>query len=170
MVHVDDDTGDGVTADPEVTETTLTPADEYFVMACDGLWDVVSNEEAVAMIKVREEKGGVVATKRDKTIRKNPQRIVIVIGKNVVKFRRDFFLLSKTIDKRFPVTQLSAVFFLAKYIEPPCFQDTVKEPSMCAKRLGSEAMTRMSGDNITVVVAYLKDVSTAEVVTWERAF
>ena len=41
---------------------------------------------------------------------------------------------------------------------------------MCAKRLGSEAMTRMSGDNITVVVAYLKDVSTAEVVTWERAF
>ena len=49
-------------------------------------------------------------------------------------------------------------------------KDTVKEPSMCAKRLGSEAMTRMSGDNITVVVAFLKDVSTAEVVTWERAF
>lgn len=44
--------GDGVTPDPEVTETTLTPRDEYFVMACDGLWDVVSNEEAVAMIKV----------------------------------------------------------------------------------------------------------------------
>ena len=82
-----------------MTETTLTPRDEYFVVACDGLWDVVSNEEAVAMIK-----------------------------------------------------------------------DTVKEPSMCAKRLGSEAMTRMSGDNITVVVAFLKDVSTAEVVTWERAF
>ena len=62
------------------------------------------------------------------------------------------------------------VVFLVKYIEPPCVEDTVKEPSMCAKRLGSEAMTRMSGDNITVVVAYLKDVSTAEVVTWERAF
>jgi len=46
----------------------------------------------------------------------------------------------------------------------------IKEPSMCAKRLGSEAMTRMSGDNITVVVAFLKNVATAEVVTWERAF
>lgn len=44
--------GDGVMPDPEVTETTLTPRDEYFVMACDGLWDVVSNEEAVSMIKV----------------------------------------------------------------------------------------------------------------------
>jgi len=33
--------GDGVTADPEVSETRLTASDEYFVMACDGLWDVV---------------------------------------------------------------------------------------------------------------------------------
>ena len=65
MIHVDDDTGYGVTTDPEVTETTLTPADEYFVMACDGLWDVVSNEEAVAMIKVGGGKGGVVETKRE---------------------------------------------------------------------------------------------------------
>ena len=30
--------GDGVTADPEVTETKLFPEDEYFIMACDGLW------------------------------------------------------------------------------------------------------------------------------------
>ena len=49
-------------------------------------------------------------------------------------------------------------------------RDTVKEPSMCAKRLGSEALTRMSGDNITVIVAFLKDVDTAETVTWERSF
>jgi hypothetical protein len=49
-------------------------------------------------------------------------------------------------------------------------KDTVKEPGMCAKRLGSEAMTRMSGDNITVVVAFLKDLATSEKVTWERAF
>ena len=91
--------GDGVTCDPEVSVTRLTPDDAYFVLACDGLWDAVTDAEAVAMIR-----------------------------------------------------------------------DTVKEPSMCAKRLGSEAITRMSGDNITVVVAFLKDVSTAETVTWERAF
>ena len=43
--------GDGVTSDPEVSETRLTSSDEYFIMACDGLWDVMSNEDAVAMIK-----------------------------------------------------------------------------------------------------------------------
>ena len=91
--------GDGVTALPEVTKVHLTPAHEYLVVACDGLWDVVSNEECVKMIK-----------------------------------------------------------------------DTVKEPNMCAKRLGSEALTRMSGDNITVIVAFLKDLATSEKVTWERAF
>ena len=37
--------GDGVTALPEVTKVHLTPAHEYLVVACDGLWDVVSNEE-----------------------------------------------------------------------------------------------------------------------------
>ena len=90
---------DGVTAMPEVTKVDLTPAHEYLVVACDGLWDVVSDEECVKMIK-----------------------------------------------------------------------DTVKEPNMCAKRLGSEALTRMSGDNITVIVAFLKDLATSEKVTWERAF
>ena len=91
--------GDGVTSLPEITKVDLSGGDEYIVVACDGLWDVVSNEECVKMIK-----------------------------------------------------------------------DTVKEPGMCAKRLGSEAMTRMSGDNITVVVAFLKDLATSEKVTWERAF
>jgi serine/threonine protein phosphatase PrpC len=49
-------------------------------------------------------------------------------------------------------------------------RDTVKDPGMCAKRLGSEAVTRNSGDNITVVVVFLKRQNTAETVTWERAF
>jgi serine/threonine protein phosphatase PrpC len=90
---------DGVVATPEVTRTRLDANDAYVVLACDGLWDVCSNEDAVSMIR-----------------------------------------------------------------------DTVKEPSMCAKRLGAEALTRMSGDNITVIVAFVKDASTAELVTWERAF
>jgi serine/threonine protein phosphatase PrpC len=89
----------GVTAEPEVRRVRLTPRDAYVVVACDGLWDVVSAPEVGAMLR-----------------------------------------------------------------------DTVKEPSMCAKRLGSEALTRMSGDNITVIVAFLKDVDTAETVTWERSF
>jgi serine/threonine protein phosphatase PrpC len=34
--------------------------------------------------------------------------------------------------------------------------DTVKHPDMAAKRLATEAMTRGSGDNITVLVAFLQ--------------
>jgi hypothetical protein len=36
----------------------------------------------------------------------------------------------------------------------------VKEPGMCAKRLATEALTRGSGDNIAVVVAFLQPVRT----------
>ncbi|KAK3218035.1 hypothetical protein Dsin_012005 [Dipteronia sinensis] len=87
----DDDLKPAVTAEPEITETVLSPEDEFLVMASDGLWDVVSNEEAVNIIR-----------------------------------------------------------------------DTVKEPGMCSKRLATEAAERGSKDNITVIVIFLRPVSTAE--------
>jgi hypothetical protein len=49
-------------------------------------------------------------------------------------------------------------------------KDTVKEPSMCAKRLGCEALTRLSGDNVTVLVGFLRGNRTCENVSWARAF
>jgi serine/threonine protein phosphatase PrpC len=85
--------------DARADDTHPSGKDFALVLACDGLWDVVSNADA-----------------------------------------RDLVL------------------------------DTVKEPSMSAKRLGSEALARGSGDNVTVVVAFLKETNTAETVTWERAF
>ncbi|XP_057549795.1 protein kinase and PP2C-like domain-containing protein isoform X2 [Amaranthus tricolor] len=87
----DDDLKPVVTAEPEILETPLSPEDEYLVMASDGLWDVMSNEEVVSIIR-----------------------------------------------------------------------DTVKEPSMCAKRLATEAAQRGSKDNITVIVVFLRPVTTAE--------
>ncbi|KAF3442186.1 hypothetical protein FNV43_RR16102 [Rhamnella rubrinervis] len=41
-------------------------------------------------------------------------------------------------------------------------RDTVKEPGMCSKRLATEAAERGSTDNITVIVIFLRPVSTAE--------
>lgn len=87
----DDDLKPSVTAEPEITETSLSAEDEYLVMASDGLWDVISNDDVVSIIK-----------------------------------------------------------------------DTVKEPAMCSKRLATEAAARGSGDNITVIVVFLRPVSTAE--------
>lgn len=87
----DDDVKPAVTAEPEVTETILSTDDEFLVMASDGLWDIISNEEVISIIK-----------------------------------------------------------------------DTVKEPGMCSKRLATEAVERGSKDNITVIVIFLRPVSTAE--------
>ncbi|XP_010244437.1 PREDICTED: protein kinase and PP2C-like domain-containing protein [Nelumbo nucifera] len=87
----DDDLKPAVTAEPEITKINLSPEDEYLVMASDGLWDVMSNEDVVSIIR-----------------------------------------------------------------------DTVKEPGMCSKRLATEAAERGSKDNITVIVVFLRPVSTAE--------
>eukprot|EP00210_Caulerpa_lentillifera_P009064 g8649.t1 len=80
-----------VVAEPEVSVWSLSPADEFLVLATDGLWDVLTNEEVVRLV-----------------------------------------------------------------------QDTVKEPDLCSKRLAMEALTRGSQDNITVIVVFLKAVSTLE--------
>ncbi|KMZ66536.1 putative protein phosphatase 2C 59 [Zostera marina] len=40
-----------VIADPEIQEEVIDKSLEFLIIASDGLWDVVSNEEAVALIK-----------------------------------------------------------------------------------------------------------------------
>ncbi|XP_010548568.1 PREDICTED: probable protein phosphatase 2C 59 isoform X2 [Tarenaya hassleriana] len=44
-----------VVADPEIQEEKVDSTLEFLILASDGLWDVVSNEEAVEMIKEIEE-------------------------------------------------------------------------------------------------------------------
>ncbi|KAL7281795.1 hypothetical protein ACG7TL_005118 [Trametes sanguinea] len=40
-----------VTGTPFTTETELTKKDEFVILACDGLWDVVEDQEAVDLIR-----------------------------------------------------------------------------------------------------------------------
>ncbi|XAR71468.1 Phosphoprotein phosphatase, partial [Bertholletia excelsa] len=40
-----------VVADPEIQEQKVDDSLEFLILASDGLWDVVTNEEAVAMVK-----------------------------------------------------------------------------------------------------------------------
>ena len=75
----------GMSAVAESGSHVLTSQDEFVLVASDGLWDVVSNEDAVALV-----------------------------------------------------------------------HDTVKNPSMAAKRLVVEALARGSGDNVTAVVCFLQ--------------
>lgn len=40
----------GVISEPEFTERKLTPTDKFLVIATDGLWEFIDNEETVAMV------------------------------------------------------------------------------------------------------------------------
>lgn len=44
-----------VVADPEIQEEKVDSALEFLILASDGLWDVVTNEEAVGMVKPIQE-------------------------------------------------------------------------------------------------------------------
>jgi protein phosphatase 2C family protein 2/3 len=48
-----DEHGDIITARPDITEVPLTRDIAFVVVACDGVWDVVSNEQAGAFVDVR---------------------------------------------------------------------------------------------------------------------
>ncbi len=42
-----------VVADPDILEEELSSEDHLLILATDGLWDVVSNQDAIMMIRVR---------------------------------------------------------------------------------------------------------------------
>ena len=41
------------TANPDVIEKPLTPDHEFMVLACDGIWDVLTNQEVVEFVRNR---------------------------------------------------------------------------------------------------------------------
>ncbi|KAI8147886.1 phosphatase 2C-like domain-containing protein [Fennellomyces sp. T-0311] len=42
-----------VTAEPDVTEHRLIPQDEFIVIACDGIWDCMSNQQVADFIRAK---------------------------------------------------------------------------------------------------------------------
>lgn len=46
-----------ISAHPDVKKITLTPQDRFFVLACDGVWDVMTNQEVVTFVGERLDKG-----------------------------------------------------------------------------------------------------------------
>lgn len=46
-----------VTAYPDVTETELHAGDEFVILACDGIWDVLTDQEACDFVRSRLQKG-----------------------------------------------------------------------------------------------------------------
>ena len=46
-----------ITAEPDVRTVTLEAADEFLVLACDGVWDVMSSQQCVDFVRERIAKG-----------------------------------------------------------------------------------------------------------------
>lgn len=46
-----------ITAEPEICKISLMPEDKFFVLACDGVWDVMSNQDCVDFVSQRLEQG-----------------------------------------------------------------------------------------------------------------
>ena len=44
-----------ITAEPDVKHVALSPGDSFFVLACDGVWDVMTNQQACDFVSERLE-------------------------------------------------------------------------------------------------------------------
>lgn len=42
-----------ITAEPDIVEVVLQPNDEFFILGCDGIWDCLSNIQAVKYVRDR---------------------------------------------------------------------------------------------------------------------
>jgi serine/threonine protein phosphatase PrpC len=49
--------GQIISAEPDISLTKLQPGDSFFVLACDGVWDIMSNDQIVEFILERLAKG-----------------------------------------------------------------------------------------------------------------
>lgn len=46
-----------ISALPDIKKITLTDKDEFMILACDGIWNSMTNEDVVTFIKDRLNKG-----------------------------------------------------------------------------------------------------------------
>lgn len=46
-----------ISALPDVKRVTLSPKDEFMILACDGIWNSLSSEEVVDFVRKRIQKG-----------------------------------------------------------------------------------------------------------------
>ena len=141
--------GQGLIADPEVTCRELGAEDQFIVIATDGLWDKCDNTEAVNI--VHDTGAGFLVPALHAKAPNAGSRCCM----------RSFLDLSLGVLRScIACTSPALLVWIVnmKMWVGGVVPAAVKEPGMCAKRLATESLTRGSGDNIAVAVAFLQPV------------
>jgi serine/threonine protein phosphatase PrpC len=84
-----------VIPDPEIRSTTLTKKDEFLILACDGVWDVVTNDGAVKIVQnyLEQHPGnmkGAAEHLKDEALKRDSTDNITVIVLDLVSYMRDF--------------------------------------------------------------------------------
>lgn len=67
-----------MTAFPDIKKVMIKPEHDFIILACDGIWDCFSNEQAVKYVRNKREKGpksGVLKTRTSKTGASSPLKV-----------------------------------------------------------------------------------------------
>jgi serine/threonine protein phosphatase PrpC len=75
-----------ITSEPDIISTDLCDTDEFIVLGCDGIWDCLSNEQAVAFVRERidtKTPTEIVREMLDQVISKDPKETQGIGGDNM---------------------------------------------------------------------------------------
>ncbi|KAJ1516953.1 Protein phosphatase 2C 1 [Coelomomyces lativittatus] len=93
-----------VVGNPYTTSLELELDDEFLILACDGVWDVLSDQEAVNLIRKIEDPQAAASFLVQKSLENLSTDNLSVI---VIRFLRNFFT-SNSISKRDPDSDIEA--------------------------------------------------------------
>lgn len=139
---------DVVSAEPYCAETILTPADSYVLMACDGVWDVLSDQEAMDFMLAK------VATYEDQV--KEAKRKGVAANGDAAVPMEDIKTTEATTAAAAAPTAAAAASSASSsssvLLSQPDWNEVLH---LTAKALVREALDRRSLDNVTVLIIKL---------------
>lgn len=75
-----------ITAEPDITKTFVADNDEFIIIGCDGIWDCLTNQDAVDFVRERIDTTAPTEILRemlDSIVSKNPRASAGIGGDNM---------------------------------------------------------------------------------------